>query len=334
MATAVQPVTPVTPASARTRLLTASATGAVIVLLGLAAALALPHYWDRFVAPALAPAGSVVEGGLRLLAQLGIVLGSFSLVRVVLGANPPFGVRGGIVLIVSAAITLFFVVRAIGLNLETSSLESSASIITFVIFGALLGLTFRALASESGVDWMRGLEEQGLVAFNNYKPAQGQRMRRYTLIGFLILTLSGVYSLMTHNMLVGPWTLEIPFLPAANRILVVLQDLSVAGPILLGVAAFFISWRLVNMHSFADFLIATEAEMKKVSWSSKKRLIQDTVVVLTTVLLMTLFFLFVDFFWSWLLSQKYIGVLPSQTPTVQSQALPQVDPVRGRLADW
>ena len=88
------------------------------------------------------------------------------------------------------------------------------------------------------------------------------------------------------------------------------------------------------MHSFADFLIATEAEMKKVAWSSKKRLFQDTVVVLTTVLLMTLFFLFVDFFWSWLLSQKYIGVLPSQTPTVQSQALPQVDPVRGRLADW
>ena len=93
-----------------------------------------------------------------------------------------------------------------------------------------------------------------------------------------------------------------------------LQDLSVAGPILLSPPPSFliVSWRLINMHSFADFLIATEAEMKKVAWSSKKRLFQDTVVVLTTVLLMTLFFLFVDFFWSWLLSQKYIGVLPSQ----------------------
>lgn len=334
MATAVQPAAPVTPASARARLLTASATGAVIVILGLVAALALPHYWDRFVAPALAPAGSVVEGGLRLLTQLGIVLGSFAIVRSVLGPNPPFGVRGGIVLIVSATITLFFVVRAVGLNLETSSLENSAGIITMVVLGALLGLTFRAVVSQSGVDWMRGLEEQGLVGFNNYKPAQGQRMRRYTLIGFLILTLSGVYSLVTHNMLVGPWTLDIPFLPTASRTLVVLQDLSIAGPILLGAAAFFISWRLVNMHSFADFLIATEAEMKKVAWSSRKRLFQDTVVVLTTVFLMTMFFLFVDFFWSWLLSQKYIGVLPSQTPTIQSQALPQVDPVRGRLADW
>mgnify|MGYP003579247066 CR=1 FL=1 len=43
------------------------------------------------------------------------------------------------------------------------------------------------------------------------------------------------------------------------------------------------------------------------SWSSRKRLVQDTIVVLVTVVLMTLFLLLVDMFWGWLLST----VLPS-----------------------
>ena len=62
--------------------------------------------------------------------------------------------------------------------------------------------------------------------------------------------------------------------------------------------------------SFAEFLIATEAEMNKVSWTPKRRLMQDTIVVLTTTLLMALFLLVVDLFWGWLLSNHYVGVLP------------------------
>ena len=321
MATAVQPTTPVTAASARTRLVVASATGAVVVLAGIAAALALPFYWERYVAPSLAPAGSVVETLLRVGAQLALLVGSGALVGAMLGANPPRGVRGGIFLIVSAAVTIFFIARAVGLNLETSTLEAYAPYITMIVLGALLGLTFRGLASESGTDMMKMVEGEGLISLTNYKPNLGVRMRRYTLIGFLILTLSGVYSLVTHNMLVGPWRLAMPFTAESNRYLVLIRELTLTGPILLAAAAFFVSWRLINMPSFADFLIATEAEMKKVSWSSRKRLIQDTIVVLTTVLLMTLFFLFVDFFWSWLLSQKFIGVLPPQTsPTATGAA--------------
>ncbi|MFO0826474.1 MAG: preprotein translocase subunit SecE, partial [Gemmataceae bacterium] len=47
-------------------------------------------------------------------------------------------------------------------------------------------------------------------------------------------------------------------------------------------------------------------------WSPKKRLAQDTVVVLTTTLLMALFLLVVDLFWGWLLSRNIVGVLPSK----------------------
>ena len=40
--------------------------------------------------------------------------------------------------------------------------------------------------------------------------------------------------------------------------------------------------------------IATEAEINKVSWTTRKRLIQDTTVVLVTVFLFTLFLFVVD----------------------------------------
>ena len=56
-----------------------------------------------------------------------------------------------------------------------------------------------------------------------------------------------------------------------------------------------ISFWLVNRPRSADFLIATEGEMKKVSWSSKKEIVGSTkVVIVTTFILAALLFL-VDF---------------------------------------
>ena len=66
---------------------------------------------------------------------------------------------------------------------------------------------------------------------------------------------------------------------------------------------------MVNVPSFADFLIATEAELNKVSWTTRRRLIQDTIVVLVTVVLFTLFLFVVDVAWGQILSLKAIGVL-------------------------
>ena len=68
-----------------------------------------------------------------------------------------------------------------------------------------------------------------------------------------------------------------------------------------------------NIPTVADFLIATEAEINKVSWSSRKRLIQDTIVVLVTTVLLTGFLLVIDLFWGWLLADV-VKVLPKPTP--------------------
>jgi preprotein translocase SecE subunit len=99
------------------------------------------------------------------------------------------------------------------------------------------------------------------------------------------------------------------------RALTLLPDVAYTVPLLLAGLALWIAWRVVNLPPFADFLIATEAELNKVSWTTRKRLIQDTVVVLSTVLLLTLFLLIVDLAWFYVLSWKPIGVLKADQQT-------------------
>jgi len=54
------------------------------------------------------------------------------------------------------------------------------------------------------------------------------------------------------------------------------------------------SFWLVNRPRTADFLIATESEMKKVSWSSRKEIIGSTKVVIVTTLILAMIIFGVD----------------------------------------
>ena len=55
----------------------------------------------------------------------------------------------------------------------------------------------------------------------------------------------------------------------------------------------FVLW-VVNRPKSADFLIATEGEMKKVSWSSKKEIVGSTKVVIVTTLILAMILFVVD----------------------------------------
>lgn len=99
--------------------------------------------------------------------------------------------------------------------------------------------------------------------------------------------------------------------------LTLLPSLQYTLPLLLIGATLWLAWRIVNYPVFADFLIATEAELNKVSWSTRRRLMQDTVVVLATVFLMAVFLFAMDQAWSHLLSWRQIGVI--QLPRDQEQ---------------
>src|SRR5262249_27245960 len=63
--------------------------------------------------------------------------------------------------------------------------------------------------------------------------------------------------------------------PTAYASITLLPSIQFTVPLLLILGALWLSWRAVNMPAFADFLIATEAEMNKVSWTTQKKLVQD-----------------------------------------------------------
>jgi preprotein translocase subunit SecE len=52
------------------------------------------------------------------------------------------------------------------------------------------------------------------------------------------------------------------------------------GPALVLVAGVWLGYRLVNYAPFADFLIAVEAEMNKVTWPSQTEMIRSAIVVI------------------------------------------------------
>jgi len=54
-------------------------------------------------------------------------------------------------------------------------------------------------------------------------------------------------------------------------------------PSVLLVVGLWVAYRVVNLPSFADFLIAVEAEMYKVSWPTRTELVRASIVVLITI---------------------------------------------------
>jgi preprotein translocase SecE subunit len=97
--------------------------------------------------------------------------------------------------------------------------------------------------------------------------------------------------------------------PTTFAALTLLPSVQFTVPLLLLGASLWLAWRIVNVPAFADFLIATEAEMNKVSWTTQRRLVQDTIVVLVTVVLMAFYLFSMDMVWKHVLSWKPIGVL-------------------------
>lgn len=140
-----------------------------------------------------------------------------------------------------------------------------------------------------------------LVRADRYKPSQGKLARLWTAIGLGTIAAAGLFQAYNY------YFSELAIIP---------QYLT---PTLIGIALAWLIWRIVEYPPFGDFLIATEAEMNKVSWTSKADLIRATIVVLVTVVLLSLFLFGVDFLWVVLL--KFIGVLQDyNTSAFGSQA--------------
>jgi preprotein translocase SecE subunit len=90
---------------------------------------------------------------------------------------------------------------------------------------------------------------------------------------------------------------------------------------ILAAVAAWLSWRIVNYPAFADFLIATEAELNKVSWTTRKKLVQDTIVVLITVLLVAVYLFAMDQAWHQLLSWGPIHIIQIQKEPTENKSV-------------
>ena len=120
-----------------------------------------------------------------------------------------------------------------------------------------------------------------------YRKTQGRWTRLGTVVGAGILIVIGAWYTWSE-------------LPSGLRLFRAII------PLILMLACFYVLLRVVNSKRPADFMIATEGEMKKVSWSSKKEIIGSTKVVIVTLLLMGLILFLVDLFFKILM--KSIGV--------------------------
>ena len=124
--------------------------------------------------------------------------------------------------------------------------------------------------------------------FSIYKKGQGYWTRMGTALGaafIALLVADFIYTQMN----------AIPYTTAANGDPVyIAKKVSAAVALVILAIILFFAWRAMNKPSNADFLIATDSEMKKVNWTTRKELIGSTKVVIFFVILISLFLFSLD----------------------------------------
>jgi len=124
-----------------------------------------------------------------------------------------------------------------------------------------------------------------LFRFRRYKVSQGHLIRRMTMAGVWVLFATAAWKCTQMDYTwIGSWAIWFGISAETTRDFVVVFPYSMAGLILL--FGIWFGWRVINWITFADFLIAVEAEMAKVSWPGRAELRSSTIVVLTVFLLL------------------------------------------------
>jgi preprotein translocase SecE subunit len=128
--------------------------------------------------------------------------------------------------------------------------------------------------------------------FTIYKKGQGYWTRMGTALGALLLIGLTAYHIYLNR----------PYLGMGNR-----PQLAMGIAAALFAVGSFFAWRAMNKPSNVDFLIATDSEMKKVNWTSRKDLIGSTKVVIVFMFLIAAILFIVDIVFSYFFF--LIGVL-------------------------
>lgn len=115
-----------------------------------------------------------------------------------------------------------------------------------------------------------------------YKRGQGYHTRLWSALSAFLLVAIGCYRL--HLKLYSP-----------DKFLI-----CIGIPVAICAGLAFLIYWLVNKPNIADFLIAAEGEVKKVSWANRRELVASTTIVIGVVLCMGFMLVGVDFVFRWL----------------------------------
>jgi preprotein translocase subunit SecE len=124
-----------------------------------------------------------------------------------------------------------------------------------------------------------------------YKRSQGRIARQLTFAALAIAVAVGCWRLSV-SLETWAWSRN-----WARSMAVSVDVLAAVVALAAFVPLVWVCYRVVNIPRFADFLIAVEAEMNKVSWPSKPELIRASLVVLFVVFLLSAVLFLYDFIW-------------------------------------
>lgn len=160
-------------------------------------------------------------------------------------------------------------------------------LITLLVVLALVALVVVPISRTA---WFR--EFLGvLFSTSIYKRNQGRLARQVTFAALAIVLGIGVWRLSQFLPL---WFGELVEGAGSGTDLGVLRFLIPGG---LLAAVLWFCYRLVNVPRFADFLIAVESEMTKVSWPSKDEVIRSSAVVIFMIFALAAILAAYDLFW-------------------------------------
>ncbi len=117
-----------------------------------------------------------------------------------------------------------------------------------------------------------------------YKRSQGRIARQVTFAALAVGVLLGAWQLSAYGSTSGGHVMQF------------------AVPGVLALVGIWIAFRVVNLPGFADFLIAVEAEMNKVSWPTRSELWRSSLVVILLIIFLAAVLFGYDVFWRTLLS--------------------------------
>lgn len=137
-----------------------------------------------------------------------------------------------------------------------------------------------------------------MMMFGVYKRSQGAVTRQVTFAALAILFLVAALRMYQVWGSFPGWWRE-TFTDSGRYVL---------SSVLL-LAGLWFSFRIVNYPKFADFLIAVEGEMNKVSWPSRGELIRSSIVVIVVIILLAAILFFYDIFWQFIFGDRVLGIL-------------------------